>query len=98
MPRYKSMKTLRRRNPSIYDVLEKINIFYTRHKIEKQPIGKGISIFLASDFAIDGIHYAFSIKIEKGELKHSFMKKPKNKQSYRSSSISTLRKLLTEGE
>ena len=98
MPRYKSMTTLRKRNPSIYDVLEKINVLYTRHKINKVSVNSGVVVFFGTEFAIGDVYYFFSLEMKNGKLKHEFKKKPKGKRSYQPSSISTLRKLLTEGE
>lgn len=97
MPRYKSMTTLKKRNPSIFDILKQINLLYTRHKINKVPVQSGFVLFLGTEFQIGTVHHFFSLEIKNGKLRHEFKKKD-GRKAYKPSSISTLRKLITEGQ
>lgn len=84
----------------MYAALSNINLIYTNHVLSRRPVKSGVYIVTGVEFhLVDGgnKHYSFSIKIEDGKIMHNFQKKS-SRGKWSPSSISTIRKLLTQGE
>ena len=94
MPKYKNMKTLKKNNPLMYKIMLDINEIYTKHVIEKIPLKSGNNVFLGVEFQVGIMHYHFSIKVDKGKIKHNFQRHGK-RRTWINSSVSQLRKLIT---
>jgi hypothetical protein len=97
MPRYKNIDTLKKKNIGIYYQCIDINRLYTKHVLNKEPIGAGIVIFKGVEFGLGGLHYFFAMEIKNGTFNSDFKQRGKGKRTYKKATIKTLRKIINMG-
>lgn len=92
MPKYKNINTLKAGNPALFQTIEYISNMYEYHR--NNEVKTGYYTVNAVHFAIGGVEYKLAIKIENGEVLHSFEKRTKRARSYAPIGIRTVRALI----